>query len=101
MRNWSRCDSCHILTPGLAALRERRLLYLHALSCFRPPPELQGKGNFDRRAVTAAIAVAAGAWGSRGLRSLLTADQLPASETAVRYQMYHAFGLIITALLLL
>lgn len=49
----------------------------------------------------AGIAVAAGAWGSHGLRTVLTADMLAVFETAVRYQMYHAFALLITGILAL
>ena len=45
-------------------------------------------------ALSAAIAVAAGAFGAHGLRSLLSSDMLAIYETAVRYQMYHAFGLL-------
>lgn len=45
--------------------------------------------------VSAAIGVAAGAFGAHGLRSSLTPDLLAIYETAVRYQMYHAFGLLV------
>lgn len=43
------------------------------------------------------LGVAAGAFGAHGLRSRLSADMLAVFETAVRYQMYHAFALLITA----
>jgi uncharacterized membrane protein YgdD (TMEM256/DUF423 family) len=43
------------------------------------------------------IGVGAGAFGAHGLRSRLSPDMLAVFETAVRYQMYHAFALLITA----
>ncbi len=48
--------------------------------------------------ISAGIGVAAGAFGAHGLKNILTPDMLTIYETAVRYQMYHAFGLIATAL---
>lgn len=48
-------------------------------------------------AISASIAVAAGAFGAHGLKSRLDADMLAVFETGVRYQMYHAFALIMTA----
>ena len=43
------------------------------------------------------LGVAAGAFGAHGLRNRLSPDMLAVFETAVRYQMYHAFALLITA----
>ena len=43
------------------------------------------------------IGVAAGAFGAHALKGRLGPDALVAYETAVRYQMYHAFALIATA----
>lgn len=43
--------------------------------------------------VAAGLAVAAGAFGSHLLKSLLDAPMLTAFETAVRYHMYHALAL--------
>jgi uncharacterized membrane protein YgdD (TMEM256/DUF423 family) len=43
------------------------------------------------------LGVAAGAFGAHGLRSRLAPDMLAVFETAVRYQMYHVFALLITA----
>jgi len=48
-------------------------------------------------AVFAFIGVAAGAFGAHTLRDILSSQYLHTFETAVRYQMYHAFGLFITA----
>jgi uncharacterized membrane protein YgdD (TMEM256/DUF423 family) len=45
-------------------------------------------------AVSAFLAVAAGAFGAHGLRQRLSADMLAVFETAVRYQMYHALALL-------
>lgn len=49
--------------------------------------------------LSAALGVAAGAFGAHGLRAVLSEDMLALYETAVRYQMYHAFGLIAVGLL--
>jgi uncharacterized membrane protein YgdD (TMEM256/DUF423 family) len=45
----------------------------------------------------AGLAVAAGAFGAHGLKTRLPADMLLVFETAVRYQMYHALGLLAVA----
>jgi uncharacterized membrane protein YgdD (TMEM256/DUF423 family) len=42
----------------------------------------------------ALLAVAAGAFGAHALKGRLSADMQAAFEIAVRYQMYHALGLI-------
>ena len=46
-------------------------------------------------ALLAGLAVAAGAFGGHLLKRNLTPDMLAVFETAVRYQMYHALGLLI------
>jgi len=46
-------------------------------------------------ALLAGIAVAAGAFGAHGLKNRLSAEELAIWETAVRYQMYHAIGMMI------
>ena len=46
------------------------------------------------------LGVAAGAFGAHGLRSGLSPDMLAVFETAVRYQMYHVFALLITAVVI-
>ena len=46
------------------------------------------------------LGVAAGAFGAHGLRSRLSPDMLGVFETAVRYQMYHVFALLITAVII-
>ena len=50
-------------------------------------------------ALLAAVAVAAGAFGAHGLRGRLSPGDLATFETAARYQIYHALGLIAVALL--
>lgn len=45
-------------------------------------------------AAAAAVAVAAGAFGAHALDGVLTAARLATFETAVRYQLLHAIGLI-------
>lgn len=52
---------------------------------------------FAAGAISACLAVAAGAFGAHGLKSRLDAEMLSIFETGVRYQMYHAFGLIVVA----
>ena len=49
-------------------------------------------------AVSAFLAVAAGAFGAHGLRQRLSADMLAVFEIAVRYQMYHALALLAVSL---
>jgi uncharacterized membrane protein YgdD (TMEM256/DUF423 family) len=43
------------------------------------------------------LSVAAGAFGAHALRARLSPDSLTIFETAARYQMYHALGLIAAA----
>jgi len=45
-------------------------------------------------ALSAALAVGAGAFGAHSLRGRLAQDLLDVFETAVRYQFYHAIGLL-------
>ncbi len=47
--------------------------------------------------VSALLGVVAGAFGAHGLRSRLSPEMLEVFETAVRYQMYHAFALLFAA----
>ena len=49
---------------------------------------------FTSGAVAALIAVALGAFGAHSLRAKLSPDMLAIFETGVRYQMYHALGLL-------
>src|SRR6266513_3825371 len=46
------------------------------------------------------LGVVFGAFGAHALRSRLSPEMLAVFETGVRYQMYHAFALLITALAL-
>ena len=48
-------------------------------------------------ALSAFIAVAAGAFGAHALRARLPADLLAVFETGARYQMYHALALLAVA----
>ena len=47
--------------------------------------------------VAALIGVALGAFGAHSLRTKLSPEMLGIFEVGVRYQMYHAFGLIAVA----
>lgn len=49
-------------------------------------------------ATFALIGVAAGAFGAHGLEGRVVAERLATFETGVRYQMYHAFALMLIAL---
>lgn len=46
----------------------------------------------------AAVAVAAGAFGAHMLKAILDPPMLAVFETAARYQMYHALGMIVVGL---
>lgn len=48
--------------------------------------------------VSAGLGVAAGAFGAHMLKDLLEPKLLAVYDTATRYQMYHAFGLVLTGL---
>jgi len=48
-------------------------------------------------AVSAFVAVAAGAFGAHALKTRIGTDLLAVFETAARYQMYHALALIAVA----
>jgi uncharacterized membrane protein YgdD (TMEM256/DUF423 family) len=48
-------------------------------------------------AISAAISVAAGAFGAHALKARLAPDLLAVFETAARYQMFHALGLGLAA----
>jgi len=48
--------------------------------------------------VFAGLGIALGAFGAHALKSILSAVQAETYETAVRYQMYHAFALLITGI---
>ncbi len=49
-------------------------------------------------ALSAALAVAMGAFGAHALKTVLTAEMLAVYKTAVSYQMWHALGLGLVAL---
>lgn len=60
------------------------------------------EGRLDRTlyiyaALAGFIGVALGAFGAHALKASLSAEMLGAFETAVRYQMYHAFALCAAA----
>jgi uncharacterized membrane protein YgdD (TMEM256/DUF423 family) len=46
------------------------------------------------------VGVALGAFGAHGLRARLSPESLAVFETGVRYQMYHAFAILIVAVAL-
>jgi uncharacterized membrane protein YgdD (TMEM256/DUF423 family) len=48
-------------------------------------------------AVAAFVGVGFGAFGAHGLRGRLAAEMLVVFETGVRYQMYHALAILVTA----
>jgi len=51
-------------------------------------------------AVAALIGVGFGAFGAHGLRDRVSPEMLTVFETGVRYQMYHAFAILVTAIAL-
>ena len=50
-------------------------------------------------AMAGLVGVGFGAFGAHGLRGRLTPEMLAVFETGVRYQMYHALALLLTAAL--
>lgn len=52
---------------------------------------------FGLGALFALLGVALGAFGAHALRATLSPADLATFETGVRYQMYHAFGLVVAA----
>jgi uncharacterized membrane protein YgdD (TMEM256/DUF423 family) len=52
---------------------------------------------FGLGALSALLAVAAGAFGAHALRERLAPDMLAVFETGARYQMYHALALLAVA----
>jgi uncharacterized membrane protein YgdD (TMEM256/DUF423 family) len=50
-------------------------------------------------ALLAAIAVILGAFAAHSLKAILTVESLAVFETGVRYQMYHAFAILIVGIL--
>jgi uncharacterized membrane protein YgdD (TMEM256/DUF423 family) len=52
---------------------------------------------FTLAAISAFLAVAAGAFGAHALRARLAPDLLAVFETGARYQMYHALALVAAA----
>ena len=54
---------------------------------------------FALGALSALLAVAAGAFGAHALRARLVPDMQTVFETGARYHMYHAFALILAGLL--
>jgi uncharacterized membrane protein YgdD (TMEM256/DUF423 family) len=48
-------------------------------------------------AIEGFLGVALGAFGAHGLRNRISAEMLAVFETGVRYQMYHAFAVLIVA----
>ncbi|HET8804367.1 MAG TPA: DUF423 domain-containing protein [Aequorivita sp.] len=46
-----------------------------------------------------AVTIAIGAFGAHGLKEILAADALATFEVGVRYQMYHALGIIVLGIL--
>ncbi|MEO6406493.1 MAG: DUF423 domain-containing protein [Ferruginibacter sp.] len=57
------------------------------------------KGFLKTGALLAALAVILGAFAAHALRDLVSERAVATFETAVRYQFYHAFALIITGML--
>ncbi|WP_417657671.1 DUF423 domain-containing protein [Pseudidiomarina aestuarii] len=51
-------------------------------------------------AVTMALGVILGAFGSHGLKDRLSSDMLAVYQTGVQYQIYHALGLLLVAALM-
>ncbi|HTB99179.1 MAG TPA: DUF423 domain-containing protein [Ferruginibacter sp.] len=57
------------------------------------------KGFIQIAALLGALSIILGAFGAHALKEIFTADLLQVFETAVRYQMYHAFALLAVGIL--
>jgi len=57
------------------------------------------KGFLKTAFLFAATAVVFGAFGAHGLKKIISESSLQTFEIGVRYQMYHAFGLMIAAII--
>ncbi|MFN5355148.1 MAG: DUF423 domain-containing protein [Bacteroidota bacterium] len=57
------------------------------------------QGRLRLGAALAALAVATGAFGAHGLKTLVDASALVTWETACRYHFFHALGILIAAFL--
>lgn len=57
------------------------------------------KGFLKTSFVLGTLSVALGAFAAHGLKKIMAAAELATFETGVRYQFYHVFALLITAIL--
>jgi uncharacterized membrane protein YgdD (TMEM256/DUF423 family) len=57
------------------------------------------KGFLLLSSILGALAVGLGAFGAHGLKKIVGAEIVAAFETAVRYQFYHVFALLATAII--
>lgn len=57
------------------------------------------KGFIKIASISGALAVMLGAFAAHGLKKIIIPDELQIFETAVRYQFYHVFALLATAIL--
>jgi uncharacterized membrane protein YgdD (TMEM256/DUF423 family) len=64
-----------------------------------PENSLRGTWIGVTGAIFGLLAVALGAFGAHGLRGRLPPGDMAIFEVAVRYQMYHALGLVLVAVL--
>lgn len=57
------------------------------------------KGFFKTGFLLAALSVAMGAFAAHGLKNYISQNAINTFDTAVRYQFYHVFALLLTAIL--
>jgi uncharacterized membrane protein YgdD (TMEM256/DUF423 family) len=62
-------------------------------------PQTPGRKFLLLGAASAGIGVALGAFGAHGLKGTLSAEMLIVFETGVRYQLYHAFAMLIIGMI--
>lgn len=62
-------------------------------------PNPQARRSFIIGATLLALAVLIGAFGAHGLKALVTPEKLVTFETGVRYHFYHAFGIMLVAVM--
>ncbi|RYY50809.1 MAG: DUF423 domain-containing protein [Chitinophagaceae bacterium] len=57
------------------------------------------RGIFITACILAALSVALGAFAAHGLKNMISDNAVATFETGVRYQFYHVFALLFTAIL--
>ena len=93
LANWAAAG----LTAGVRIIETSNQAVAMCSSHFDIQGDLMMKVWWVAGALMAGLAVAMGAFGAHALKARLSPDLLQVFETGVRYQMYHALGLLAVA----